>query len=140
MRIKIIRLTKDKQNRQKIGRLMVFDGWHCLFWCHILEPFINFDAGSYTVKKYFSATFKRMVLLYDIVDASGKQRFIEIHHGNFLKNTKGCQLTGDAIADINSDGLYDVKNSVAALDNLLKVLPDNEAVKVDVFENPAEFN
>lgn len=138
MRIKILRLTQDKNKVQKLGRLMVFDGWHCLFWCHILEPFEGIKAGSYTVKKYNSPKFGA-VLLYNILDKDGKQRYFEIHYGNYRKDTKGCQLTGEQIADINSDGLYDVTNSKETLEKLLKYIPDNEEVKVDVFENPSEF-
>lgn len=135
MVLKLIRLTKDKQNRQKLGRLMLFDGWHCLFWCHILEPFDNFPAGRYKLTKYDSPTLGK-VLLYDIKDKDGKLRYIEIHAGNFLSNTKGCQLPGDSIEDINSDGLYDVKNSKQTLTRLISLLPDE--IFIDVFENPSE--
>ena len=136
MILKLIRLTKDKNNRQKIGRLMLFEGFDCLFWCHILEPFDSIKAGRYKLNKYNSPKFGT-VLLYDIKDKDGKLRYFEIHAGNFVTDTKGCQLPGDELTDLNKDGLHDVKNSKKTLQKLLLLVPDE--IFIDVFENPADF-
>lgn len=137
MVLKLLRLTKDKNNRQKIGQLMLYDKSKRLFECYILEPFDSIKSGRYQLTKYLSPKFNSTVLLYDIKDKDGKLRYFEIHYGNFLSNTKGCQLTGETITDINKDGLYDVTNSKKTLEKLLSLVHDE--IFIDVFENPSEF-
>lgn len=134
-RLKLIRLTQDKNRTQKLGMLFVFYNVVRLFECYVLEPFDSIPAGYYQLKKYPSPSMKRIVLLYENVPG---RSFIEIHAGNFRSDTKGCQLVGSGVQDINDDGLRDVVNSNATLDKLLSLLPDS--IQIDVFENPLEFN
>ena len=44
---------------------------------------------------------------------------IQVHAGNFVKNTKGCILVGDGIKHIDKDNIPDVTNSKSTLSILL---------------------
>lgn len=139
-RLKLIRLTQDKNRIQKLGMLFAFDRFNLLFRCYILEPFDSIPAGSYTLSRYQSPKFNRVVLLYDnLRNEKGELRYIEIHPGNYRSDTRGCQLPGDGVVDMNADGLRDVTNSNATMNKLLGFLPDGQ-IKIDVFENPVDFN
>lgn len=61
-----------------------------------------------------------VVLLLDVPGRSG----IEIHIGNYYTDIAGCILIGRYFADINADGLTDVKESTPAMEELLGYLPD----------------
>jgi hypothetical protein len=76
--------------------------------------------GVYDVIKYDSPKKGEVFLLLNVPGRSG----IEIHKGNFTKDTKGCILPGIFFTDINEDGLPDVGDSTTALTRLLELLPD----------------
>ena len=135
MRLKLIRLAQDKNRTQKLGKLYLFDRYEEVFSCMTLEPYDCIKAGHYELKKYQSPKLKREVLLFKYVE--GKS-FVEIHNGNYLKNTNGCILTGQTVTDIDKDGKRDITNSVVTLDKLLSLCPNE--IEIDIFENPSEFN
>lgn len=66
------------------------------FWCFSLEPSILaakpcIPEGTYKLKKYFSTKFCENVLLLE--DVPGRS-YIEIHVGNYVRQTRGCILPG----------------------------------------------
>lgn len=98
-----------------------------IFECYSLEPPRphNIPAGLYKGKKYFSPHLNRIVL--SILNVPGFTD-IEIHNGNFPVNTHGCTLVGKSRS-------YDsISNSVAALDQLLARIPDNEEIDVEYLD------
>jgi hypothetical protein len=73
-------------------------------------------AGTYKGKKYNSPSLGRTVLL--LIGVPGFD-FIEIHNGNYPRNTHGCTLVGQTCGDDF------VGASNAALDALIAKLPDD---------------
>lgn len=127
MRIRIDRMYQDNC---VLGVLRAGD-----FKCFTLElPYIDnqlnissIHPGLYKARKYFSPTFKKwVVLLNDVPDRT----WIEIHHGNFTHQIRGCILVGDGIKFIDSDDIPDVTNSVKTLGRLLAILPDEFEVSI----------
>jgi len=105
------------------------------FKCFTLElPYLDnqtnissIHPGLYKAHKYFSPSFNREVILFK--DVPGRT-WIEIHHGNFTRQVKGCVLVGDGIKFIDEDDIPDVTNSVNTLDKLLAILPDEFEVSI----------
>lgn len=54
---------------------------------------------------------------------------IKIHRANYSRQLLGCIAPGFNHVDIDKDGLFDVTNSTAALDALLKCCDDNKTTK-----------
>lgn len=90
-------LIRDRfYDKSTIGKLAV----NGIFNCYILEPpaqlgpestSVHIPYGTYRVKLRDSERFKRQVIA--ICDVPGRTD-IEIHHGNFPKDTHGCLLPG----------------------------------------------
>ena len=86
--IKIVRNSYSID--RTIGKMFVpFDGAEYA----TMEPNLvkAIPKGRYKLTLYKSPKFKREVLL--LHDVPGRQ-FIEIHHGNYPKDTSGCILVG----------------------------------------------
>lgn len=47
--------------------------------------------------------------------------YIQVHAGNFTKNTHGCILVGDSVTFLDSDSIPDVTNSRKTLKKLLSI-------------------
>lgn len=135
MTFKLIRLVKDKNKIQKIGKLYVFDRFTELFSCFTLEPFESIAAGRYWLKKYMSPKLKRQVFLFESVPG---HTFVEIHNGNYRRDTELCILVGEEVFDIDKDGLKDVDFSNITLSELLRLAPNE--ITIDIYEDPNEFN
>lgn len=133
MRLKLIRLTQDKNRTQKLGKLFLFDRYIEVFSCMTLEPYECLNAGHYELRKYHSPNLRREVFLFKYIDG-----FYEVHNGNFKSDTKGCVLVGQDVTDIDKDGKRDVTNSNVTLSKLLSLCP--QEIEIDIFENPSEFN
>ena len=92
--------------------------------------------GAYKLKKYWSAKNKRFVpLLQDVPMFEG----IEIHIGNYKKDTKGCILVGtDMITQNNSKGAS-LTGSAIAFRNLMTYLDivwnEGSEVFININEN-----
>lgn len=76
--------------------------------------------GVYQAVKHISPKFGETFWLPDVKNRSE----ILIHAGNFVTDTLGCILVGEALRDINNDGLRDVFNSRKALETLYEIMPD----------------
>jgi hypothetical protein len=81
-------------------------------------------AGTYTIKKIVSPTKGKCFLVENVPNRDA----IEIHKGNYLKDTLGCILPGLYLFDINNDGEMDVAESGKALTKLLDTLPDESVL------------
>lgn len=107
---------------QTLGKFDGFKGNDHIFSCFILElpwldnkPFIScIPKGTYLVKPYSSKDYPNV---YEITGVPNRDKIL-IHWGNYNRNTKGCQLPGDSVYDIDGDGNLDVTNSKRTLEDL----------------------
>jgi hypothetical protein len=86
------------------------------------KPYIScIPEGKYLVKKTYSGKSKK--LRWEIMGVEGRT-VIRIDKANYVKELQGCVAVGMSHADINSDGIIDVKNSETALELMKRYLPD----------------
>ncbi len=134
--LQIIRQLDD--NNQTLGYGFIYDDLIKIFEFRTLElpdrnnlPRIScIPVGFYNVIKFDSPTFGNVFLLEGVPDRS----MIEIHAGNYNKDTLGCILPGDGFADINRDGLMDVTSSRKTMNTLYDLLP--EEFKINIYGPP----
>ena len=111
------------------GSMFILFGYDLLYSCKTIElpwngniPNVScIPAGTYDTIKYDSPN-KGMVFLLQNVPGRDS---IEIHSGNFTKDTHGCILVGSFFEDINGDGNMDLCESRKTLDKLMSILPSN---------------
>lgn len=82
--------------------------------------------GEYWAIPHNSPTFGQTLWLQDVPERSE----ILIHAGNFTKDTLGCILPGTGHADIDGDGLLDVKSSRKAMNKILSLTWEQEKTKI----------
>jgi hypothetical protein len=122
-------LSRKYQEYETLGSMFVLMDYNLLFSCKSLElPWLDNErqkscipAGTYEVEKYDSPN-KGLVFL--VKNVPGRDS-IEIHSGNYKRDTLGCILVGSGFEDINNDGNLDIIESRKTLDRLLGILNDN---------------
>lgn len=105
-----------------------------LFECYTLElPWLDnvtgiscIPAGVYQCRKHVSPSKGPCIAVDNVPGRS----HILIHSGNFTRNTRGCILVGVTIADINSDKVPDVVDSVSTMKKLLDAMPKTFTLEV----------
>lgn len=120
----------EHHKKQTLGHLTIYKGVMKLFSCYVLELSDNgnkvrvsrIPANTYQVEKRYSNKFGWH---YHIKDVDGRT-FILIHSGNFYTDIKGCVLVGNALSDINNDGLKDVVNSKDTLKQMFDLVENFE--------------
>lgn len=129
MKVIISRSYGEKETQ---GTLYVFNGQYLLYECKTLElPWLDNKPdiscileGIYDCQKINSP---KNGFCFLVKGVPGRDS-IEIHIGNFATgnkvDTKGCILPGIRFVDINNDGDLDITGSTFAMDQLLKILPD----------------
>jgi hypothetical protein len=121
-------LSRTYNANETIGMLWVVDGIKLLYRCKTIElpdngnqPNVScVPEGIYDVVKYLSPEKGKVFLLKDVPGRSN----IEIHIGNYKKDTKGCILPGTFFVDIDNDQIPDVGESTKALGCLMEVCPN----------------
>lgn len=89
-------------------------------------------AGTYKIKKRYSAKYKNHFHVLDVPD----REMILIHTANYNKEIKGCIAPGSFHSDIDKDGWLDVKNSRISLNKILAELDDeSELIISENFTN-----
>jgi hypothetical protein len=121
--IHTVQIRLDRDDKQTLSDLIVYDNAHKLFRCQILEPRDCIAAGEYFYHARFSDKHKRHLI---IRTADGGHpagwEWVLCHIGNYYDDTEGCQLPGKGFTDINNDGYRDVTSSAITLSNLIHVL------------------
>lgn len=122
-------LSREYNNIQTLGRLVIFDGAMIrLQLCTLELPDLGnqqniscIPEGGYEVHRIYSPKFGKCFHLQDVPGRSE----ILIHKGNYNKDTHGCILVGMGRADINGDGVTDVIESSLAMDKLQNVITED---------------
>jgi len=122
-------LSREYNNIQTIGRLVVFDGAMIkLQLCTLELPDLGnqqniscIPEGEYEVHRIYSPRFGKC---FHIQDVPGRSEIL-IHKGNYNKDTHGCILVGMGRADINGDGTMDVIESSLAMEKLQNVITED---------------
>lgn len=102
------------------------------FECFSLEPSILsakpcIPEGTYKLKKYFSNKFCENVLLLEDVP---ERSYIEIHVGNFAKDTRGCILPGRCIKIVGKE--RSVGESRLAFHRIMKAFEEDGEGVIDI--------
>jgi hypothetical protein len=83
-------------------------------------------AGLYVVAPYLSPHLGNVLEVKSVPDRSG----IRIHAANFVGQLQGCIAVGLSAEDIDGDGEDDVKDSKAALHQLLARITDETLMRI----------
>lgn len=111
------------QNNNQILTLSTLE----LPWKNNEENISCIPVGTYRFEKWYSPTFKRIVLrLLNIPNRDN----VLIHPANFVRQLRGCITPGLGLEDIDGDGLLDVEKSISALENLLAVVNDTGYIHI----------
>jgi hypothetical protein len=124
--MKVVISRKYGQNETQ-GSLFVLFGYELMFSCKTIElPDLGnqhdiscIPAGCYSVVKYDSPNKGKIFLFENVPGRDG----IEIHAGNYKRDTLGCILVGSFFEDIDGDGNIDICDSRKTLDKLMSILP-----------------
>lgn len=121
----MIALHRNQSNKNGTFGLLIMDGQLLAYTIELPwrdnRPNIScIPKGTYKVVKRNSAKYGDHWHLQDVVDRS----LILIHHGNWAKDTEGCILVGDRYLDDEQGIVNGVGNSVATMNKLRVILPD----------------
>ena len=122
----LIRL--DKNSKQTLGRLFLFDGLDIEYECCTLELADKnnrrnvscIPVGEYNVKPRESEKFGKHYLVENVENRD----YILIHPANYYTQLRGCIGVGQDFFDINQDGHHDITYSRKTLEDILEAAPD----------------
>jgi hypothetical protein len=83
-------------------------------------------AGEYNYAFRSSARNGWVLELKNVPDRTN----VQMHSGNFMRNTKGCILVGDSIKHFHRKGKPDVSNSHKTMTRLIAVAGDSGTIKI----------
>lgn len=122
-------LNRPKKNKrfQTLGLLLI-DGVQIgvtleLPWIDNLPFKSCIPKGKYKIRIRWSTKFNCKVI--EVEGVPGRYGIL-FHQGNFVKQIKGCILSGFGYKDLDSDGHLDVTNSVDMLKELIRLVELNE--------------
>ena len=118
----LIRIKRE--DKQTLGRLILFDVLDKIFECCTLElPYLENETniscipiGVYELEVYDSPSKGIVYLFRNTID----RNYVEIHVGNRYDQIEGCVLIGSDYFDLNNDGYKDVVDSRSTLNKLLQ--------------------
>jgi hypothetical protein len=127
-------VRKSYSAKQVIGLAEIRNGGVFQYTFNTLEPpwkrnankISCIPAGKYKAVKRASPKYGHH---WHIQDVQGRS-LILIHSGNRYTHTLGCILVGSGFADIDKDGIIDVTGSVAVMNRLRSILPDEFEVEI----------
>jgi len=111
MKSTLLRLRDDGQ--ESLGTLFIYDELEKIFECKTLElPWKGnktdiscIPTGKYHVNHRESDTYGSHLIVEDVKDRT----YILIHVANYVRDVKGCIGVGKSYADIDGDGLVDIR-------------------------------
>lgn len=122
----ILNITRFKEfDDFTLGKLSLIQEDKEIFTCYTLEPKLEgneanknlrIKADEYELSWHDSPRFKER-LPHIFNNSVAKHRYILIHAGNYVKDTKGCILVGDRYDEM---GIYNSKATLRQLICLLK--------------------
>ena len=117
-----LKLTRIYQPDCTIGIINHNSGFRCV---SLELPYINnqpflscVPEGLYWCAKRVSHKNGQVFELENVINRSA----IQCHPGNYTRQIEGCILPGEAIKDIDRDGILDVTNSKATHRKLMSIL------------------
>jgi hypothetical protein len=100
-------------------------------WKNNQPKFSCIPEGEYEYRIAKSPRLGTDVIWID--DVQGRTS-IQIHTGNFTSQILGCILVGNAISDINNDGILDVSQSKLTFDKLLSNISREGIIRIQSAE------
>ena len=82
--------------------------------------------GAYDYFSKISASNGNVLELKNVPDRT----YIQLHSGNFQRQTLGCILVGDSIKYLDGDSIPDVTNSKATLKKILKLAGNHGCISI----------
>jgi hypothetical protein len=132
----IVFISRTYQDKQTLSTIDVFnpERKEYVFSCKGLELPWNdnkrrvscIPEGVYRTVKRHSPRFDNHFHLVSVPNRD----WILIHRGNFVREILGCILVGRKHTDIDKDGLLDVTSSVATMNQLNQILPQEFVVVI----------
>lgn len=126
----------EPNEKQTLGFYKIFKGVREIFSSYMLElPWKNnqneiscIPDNIYTVRKWTAEQAKAVGKKYDydhfeILEVPNRTGILQ-HGANYVTDLRGCQAHGEALQDMNKDGLLDVVGSRKALAKAFALLPD----------------
>lgn len=118
----LIRIQRD--TKQTLGKLILFEGLNKIFECCTLElPYLENEndiscvyTGIHLLTYYKRPNGKDSYLFRNVIN----RRWIEIHQLNYYDQTDGCIGVGKDHIDIDNDGLKDITHSGSTINELMK--------------------
>lgn len=134
--VKLLSIVRGEgSDKQTLGKGYLFDeDYNIKLEFFTLElPWLNnqrniscIPEGIYTVRKRYSPKYKNHL---HVIGTRGRE-WILIHHGNFYSDIRGCILVGDNHTDIDGDGYKDVTNSIATMEKIMDIVPDEMKMQI----------
>jgi len=127
-RLKIDRLHQDNCT---IG-VAKFGKFQCLTlelpWLDNKTNVSCIPPGIYKCEKRFSV---KNGQVFQLENVHGRT-YIQGHIGNYTRDIAGCIIFGDAIKDIDRDGILDVSNSTQTFRALMELLPNKFVLEIGI--------
>ena len=134
IRVLQVRLDNPKsRDKQIISLVHILNDDQTLYTCYLIErPWLNnrkmescIPLGVYPLKKRRAGENGSRIghdhlEVMNVYNRSG----IKWHIANYVRDLLGCGAPGLVIRDLDRDGLIDVSQSRAALEDILGILPD----------------
>ena len=135
MKLKLTRIEHD--NKEVIGILTIHDdSGKLLMVASTLEPIYGNNPkialGKHELIKYFSPHWQTN--LWKFNNPNERDRYFEIHIGNYVKDSDGCLLIGNGFANINSDREIDIINSKGTFKRFKVLLEKYNKLEIEIVE------
>ena len=90
-------------------------------------------TGSYKIQGETHPKFGRCFRIKHVDGRSG----VLLHRGNYPKDTQGCILIGMRLVDLDEDGLFEVGQSIQAMDYLFQlVIEESDLIITEAYQEP----
>lgn len=124
-----LHLKRNYFENQTEGILELHEGDDLIYKCYTLElawkdnkkGISCIPEGVYKVVRQIQTTRGKILRILDVPGRDG----VLIHRANYSRQLNGCIAPGEALIDIDKDGLMDVTNSVKTCNEIYDLLTDD---------------